>query len=1289
MKLADLKQYLLNILGTNIHALYYKIPHNGFSVTVKLRNNYDMHVMFDICSAQYKLEIYIDHIGVNFVIHKYIFPNASLAEMMNHVITDYSSENKGIIRQETQNDYTSDQMVEWAEQEHIEYEETKVSCPKIDLSSMLIHNNRSKEESFGEAIDEEAILEEQILTLMHRFADRFTDRRVEINKSSMMSDVRSNLDTYPREIRAKRRLPSPSCYLQVGLPDTVSDVLSEHSKHLPDRLQYSCKPGYKWYLIQCVYPRSLHISQPVHPQQTSYITCRVGTRDQNRTRYVWCKTAIKKKGVSAGISGTKLDLFLDQLRVDVTGSIIVMIGHVWDVSAVPGSDDSLLCTGQRRSQFSMAKGRRDIFKFNGSTTFKRVSVKEDGFVRYPLNLVDFNAIEPADNKYLIDVVRYVSNVGRTNHLKSGSTNLDFHLANHRGQSIRVTLWGNLREVLVEKKTKQVGACPIVLASTSPKIYNNKVYLSSTSSTMILDDAEIPAIKALKDANSGVELKNPYTPIDLTRPVKGTIEILLIPPRSTVRRVDFPMLRLELDVYDGMTQIVVVLFDEPTTALVGCSAGSLMDTKDESADDHVGLLLAISNLTGTTHVMEIKSQSYYDTLDALDGVQTHRLSRPVRAPTVATPTKPSEPKRTKSLVIEDSDVEASGDSSGVVTEAVYASLCTAVTPTQYEKPAPRMTLYEIIVVGDARVDRLQNNRWSGWNSPQLLWSKTAYRDMLKISCTSLKDNASASTSRYAHTRASRIPRVVKPLKRATLTSAGVPPACHNLGPPSYQCSKCDATMWYAERTDKAKRAAHPTFSLYCQEGSLLPAEGVPLRYAQLYFFDTQNEIRNRMSAFMEKETTEKEWCRSHGSQDFSLRLISKRTASRQYNAPTVSEVAVLVVNNFGDGIPLRDIVVNKNNEGSHRISELHPSYMALQYPLLFPYGEDGFHENIEYYVNAAGLGKRIVLPRSFISSPRYMMQNYQDAMALCQAYGNPDLFITFTSNPKWVEISDMLAHIPGQKSHDRPKIGTRDFKMKLTELMDDLTKRHVFGDCCIVVYVIEFQKRGLSHAHILLWLEERFKCTTPDEINDIIAAELPSPTEDPDGYKVVSEFMLHGPCGKDAKYAPCTTERKCSKHYPKVFLEETVIDEDGYPIYRRQNNKVTDKKGKFTYNNQHVVPYNQYLLLKYQAYINVEWCNRSKAIKYLFKYLNKGPDRATIVIQENITTRADGASVQISQVDKIKNYLNCRFIAPCEAVWRLFSFDIHYSYPTVMQLNYHLPNQNAVTLRDSEDLPALL
>nr|GEZ13527.1 helicase [Tanacetum cinerariifolium] len=196
-----------------------------------------------------------------------------------------------------------------------------------------------------------------------------------------------------------------------------------------------------------------------------------------------------------------------------------------------------------------------------------------------------------------------------------------------------------------------------------------------------------------------------------------------------------------------------------------------------------------------------------------------------------------------------------------------------------------------------------------------------------------------------------------------------------------------------------------------------------------------------------------------------------------------------------------------------------------------------------------------------------------------------------------------------------------------------------------MYLIEFQKRGLPHAHILLWLEVNSKCKTPAQIDDIISTELPSPTDVPDGYKVVTDYMLHGPYGKDKKYAPCTTEGKCSKHYPKQFYAETVLDEDGYPICLRQENKVSFKKGKFTFDNRHVVPYNHYMLLKYQAHINVEWCNRSKAIKYLFMYYNKGPDRATVVIQENIQKGDHMISEKFVAVDEINNYLNCIYLAP--------------------------------------------
>ncbi|GKD72213.1 ATP-dependent DNA helicase PIF1-like protein [Tanacetum coccineum] len=188
----------------------------------------------------------------------------------------------------------------------------------------------------------------------------------------------------------------------------------------------------------------------------------------------------------------------------------------------------------------------------------------------------------------------------------------------------------------------------------------------------------------------------------------------------------------------------------------------------------------------------------------------------------------------------------------------------------------------------------------------------------------------------------------------------------------------------------------------------------------------------------------------------------------------------------------------------------------------------------------------------------MMQNYQDAMALFRAYVNLDLFITFTSNPQWPEITEMLAFHPGQKPHKRPEVGTRVFKMNLTELLDDLTKREVLAR------IVQFQKHGLPHARILLWLEEEWKCKTLGQIDDIISAEMPSPIDDPEGYKVVTEYMLHDPCGKGAA---CTIEGKCSKKFPKPFYAKTMIDEDGYPVYRQRDSMVRVVKGKFTYDNK--------------------------------------------------------------------------------------------------------------------------
>ena len=120
-------------------------------------------------------------------------------------------------------------------------------------------------------------------------------------------------------------------------------------------------------------------------------------------------------------------------------------------------------------------------------------------------------------------------------------------------------------------------------------------------------------------------------------------------------------------------------------------------------------------------------------------------------------------------------------------------------------------------------------------------------------------------------------------------------------------------------------------------------------------------------------------------------------------------------------------------------------------------------------DANTIGKKIILPSSHTGSPRYMIQNYQDAMAICREYGNPDLFVTFTCNPKWPEIRRALSIIPDQKPEDRPDIIARVFKLKLEQVLLTIKSGTIFGPIIADLYVVEFQKRGLPHCHFLFWL----------------------------------------------------------------------------------------------------------------------------------------------------------------------------------------------------------------------------
>lgn len=118
-------------------------------------------------------------------------------------------------------------------------------------------------------------------------------------------------------------------------------------------------------------------------------------------------------------------------------------------------------------------------------------------------------------------------------------------------------------------------------------------------------------------------------------------------------------------------------------------------------------------------------------------------------------------------------------------------------------------------------------------------------------------------------------------------------------------------------------------------------------------------------------------------------------------------------------------------------------------------------------------------------------------------------------------------------------------------------------------------------------------------------------------------------------------------------------------------------------NRYVVPYNQELLLMFRAHINVEKCNQSTAIKYLFKYISKGNDR----VVASILSSKKG-SLQ-HQFDEVQQYYNCRYIFACESAWRLFGFDIHHRFPPVILLSFHLPNEQSVIYSSASDVSSLL
>ncbi|XP_050222183.1 uncharacterized protein LOC126672278 [Mercurialis annua] len=325
-----------------------------------------------------------------------------------------------------------------------------------------------------------------------------------------------------------------------------------------------------------------------------------------------------------------------------------------------------------------------------------------------------------------------------------------------------------------------------------------------------------------------------------------------------------------------------------------------------------------------------------------------------------------------------------------------------------------------------------------------------------------------------------------------------------------------------------------------------------------------------------------------------------------------------------------------------------------------------------------VGKDLILPASFIGGPRDMRRRYLDAMALVQTYGKPNLFITITCNPDWKEIKEELQL--NQTAQNRPDLTSRVFRAKLQDLKDQLYKKTIFGRVAAHVHVIEFQKRGLSHAHMLIILKPGHKITSPDQFDKFVSAEIPDKYEK-ELHSLVAKHMMHGPCGEENKSSPCMIEGKCRFKYPRTYSSKTSQGKDGYPVYKRTNNgrEVTKKYKKL--DNRWVVPYNPYLLTRYDCHVNVEICSGMKAVKYLYKYIYKGHDKVAVYIApEDKNDRG---------IDEIRQFQDARWVSAQEAMWRIFEFDLNEIQPAVVNLQLHLPNKQMVSYWKHQNLENLV
>ncbi|GKC22351.1 DNA helicase, partial [Tanacetum coccineum] len=350
-------------------------------------------------------------------------------------------------------------------------------------------------------------------------------------------------------------------------------------------------------------------------------------------------------------------------------------------------------------------------------------------------------------------------------------------------------------------------------------------------------------------------------------------------------------------------------------------------------------------------------------------------------------------------------------------------------------------------------------------------------------------------------------------------------------------------------------------IYHWIGSLCPEDDGYLRFLQMYIYGTDNEVNNRMRHFggldapgLNPEIVEglihvldehnrlvrvfrtaRDRCNAGEISGFKIRLYNLGGVCG-YELPMSNVLGAIV---FEDGprsrtdfdviIEFRELILKpRNGRGDGRKVTMNAYYKyqlhsrPKEFWLLFKSGR-----LFQQYV--------VTVFCAIEQSRLDFIRKRQKDLRSDYLSG---LYDAISRGDRWGIMVGSIVLLPRLTPADRADIVCRVFQQKVKDFVKFLKEVKTFGRVAAVVYTIEFQKRGLPHCHTLLWVDSKNKITDASQIDEYISAELPDPVKDPRGYKVVSELMLHGPCGAANLSAPCTQNGTCNKNFPKRFNANT-------------------------------------------------------------------------------------------------------------------------------------------------------